>query len=55
MDIVARLYSSYGSEKLLIPNGMIRMLQDKEKFSEYGYAFVLDICTEKMPVISFSL
>ena len=41
MDIVARLYSSYGSEKLLIPNGMIRMLQDKEKFSEYGYAFVL--------------
>ena len=29
MDIVARLYSSYGSEKLLIPKGMIRMLQDK--------------------------
>ena len=43
MDIVARLYSSYGSEKLLIPNGMIRMLQDKEKFSEYGYAFVLGL------------
>lgn len=43
MDIVARLYSSYGSEKLLIPNGMIWMLQDKEKFSEYGYAFVLGL------------
>ena len=23
--------------------GMIRMLQDKEKFSEYGYAFVLGL------------
>ncbi len=30
-------------KKLLIPNGMIRMLQDKEKFSEYGYAFVLGL------------
>lgn len=34
MDIVARLYSSYGSEKLLIPNGDDSMLQDKEKFSD---------------------
>lgn len=43
MDIVARLYSAYGSGKLLIPNGMIYMLQDKEKFAEYGYAFVMGL------------
>lgn len=46
MDVVFRLYSSYGSRKnengpeLLIPTGIIEMLEDKEKFTTYGYAFV---------------
>ena len=46
MDVVFRLYSSYGSRKnengpeLLIPTGIIEMLEDREKFTIYGYAFV---------------
>lgn len=47
MDIVLRLYSAYGSKKngepLLIPNGLVTMLMDKEKFIQYGYAFVMGL------------
>ncbi|MBQ8802541.1 MAG: type I-B CRISPR-associated protein Cas8b1/Cst1 [Tyzzerella sp.] len=40
MDIVIRLYSS---SKLLMPDGFVYMLGNKEKFQEYGYAFVLGL------------
>lgn len=40
MDIVIRLYSS---TKLLMPDGFVYMLGNKEKFSEYGYSFVLGL------------
>lgn len=40
MDIVIRLYSS---SKLLIPDGFVYMLGNKERFQEYGYAFVLGL------------
>ena len=49
MDVVLRLYSAYGSRKnengqeLLIPNGFVQMLSDKEKFTQYGYAFVIGL------------
>lgn len=54
LDIVLRLYSSYGSRKnengpeLLIPTGMVEVLEDKGKFRDYGYAFIigLDGCYE---------
>lgn len=55
MDVVLRLYSSYGSQKnekgqqLLIPTGLVQMLGDQEKFTRYGYAFVMGLegCYEK--------
>lgn len=40
MDIVIRLYSS---SKLLMPDGFVYMLGNKDKFQEYGYAFVLGL------------
>lgn len=40
MDIVIRLYSS---SKLLMPDGFVYMLGNKERFQEYGYAFVLGL------------
>lgn len=40
IDIVIRLYSS---SKLLMPDGFVYMLGDKERFQEYGYAFVLGL------------
>ena len=49
MDVVLRLYSAYGSKRnengqeLLIPSGFVQMLSDKEKFTEYGYAFVMGL------------
>lgn len=55
MDVVLRLYSSYGSQKnekgqeMLIPTGLVQMLGDQEKFTRYGYAFVMGLegCYEK--------
>lgn len=55
MDVVLRLYSAYGSQKnekgqeLLIPTGLVQMLGDQEKFTRYGYAFVMGLegCYEK--------
>ena len=55
MDIVLRLYSAYGSRKnengqeLLIPTGLVQMLGNSEKFTRYGYAFVMGLegCYEK--------
>lgn len=41
MDIVIRLYSSI--KDLSMPDGFVYMLGNKEKFSEYGYAFVLGL------------
>lgn len=54
MDIIARLYSAYGTKKtengkqLLIPQGMIAMVNDPEKFVVNGYAFVMGLigCSE---------
>ena len=44
MDIVLRLYNSYGSsEQLLIPQGFIQMLEDQDVFMDYGYAFVMGL------------
>ena len=44
MDIVLRLYNSYGpSNNLLIPNGFIQMLEDQDYFMDYGYAFVMGL------------
>ncbi len=40
MDIIVRLYSS---SKLLIPDGFVYMLGNKERFQEYGYAFILGL------------
>ncbi len=40
MDIIVRLYSS---SKLLIPDEFVYMLGNKERFQEYGYAFVLGL------------
>ena len=53
--IVLRLYSAYGSRKnengqeLLIPTGLVQMLGNSEKFTRYGYAFVMGLegCYEK--------
>ncbi len=55
MDVVLRLYSSYGSQKnekgqqLLVPTGLVQMPGDQEKFTRYGYAFVMGLegCYEK--------
>ena len=44
-----RFYSAYGSRRnedgheLLIPTGFVQMLNDKQKFTEYGYAFVMGL------------
>lgn len=49
MDIVLRLYSSYSSgngkdgKDLLMPMGFVSMLEDDEKFLQYGYAFLLGL------------
>lgn len=40
MDIIIRLYSS---SKYTIPNGFVYMLGDKDRFEEYGYAFILGL------------
>lgn len=40
IEIIIRIYCS---GKLLMPDGFVRMLGDKEKFQEYGYAFVLGL------------
>lgn len=40
IEIVMRIYCS---SKLLMPDGFVYMLGDKEKFQEYGYAFVLGL------------
>ena len=29
--------------ELLIPTGFVQMLNDKQKFTEYGYAFVMGL------------
>ena len=49
MDIIGRLYSSYSPRNgkdggdLLMPTGFIRMLEDPEKFTQYGYAFLFGL------------
>lgn len=40
MDSIIRLYVS---SKLDVPNGFIAMLQDRETFNKYGYAFILGL------------
>lgn len=40
MDSIIRLYVS---SKLDVPNGFIAMLQDRETFNQYGYAFILGL------------
>lgn len=40
MEIVIRMYCS---SKLLMPDGFVYMLGNKERFQEYGYAFVLGL------------
>nr|WP_270467390.1 Cas8a1 family CRISPR/Cas system-associated protein [Butyribacter intestini] len=40
MDMIIRLYTS---SRLDVPNGFIDMLQDREKFNQYGYAFILGL------------
>ncbi len=40
MEIIVRLYSS---SKLLIPDEFVYMLGNKERFQEYGYAFILGL------------
>ena len=40
MDIIIRLYTS---SRLDVPNGFVDMLQDREKFNQYGYAFILGL------------
>ena len=40
MDIIIRLYTS---SRLDVPNGFVDMLQDREKFKQYGYAFILGL------------
>lgn len=42
MDIVLRLYNAYGTS-LLIPLGFIQMLEDSDKFWDYGYAFLFGL------------
>ncbi|MBU5477797.1 type I-B CRISPR-associated protein Cas8b1/Cst1 [Eubacterium sp. MSJ-13] len=52
MDMIIRLYTSMSNKKangakenkeLIIPNGFVDMLQDREKFNQYGYAFILGL------------
>lgn len=49
MEIVMRLYNAYGARSgkngmdLLLPNGLVQMLQDSDKFTEYGYAFLMGL------------
>ena len=49
MEIVMRLYNAYGARNgkngtdLLLPNGLVQMLQDSDKFTEYGYAFLMGL------------
>ena len=40
MDAIIRLYVS---SRLEVPNGFVAMLQDREKFNQYGYAFLLGL------------
>ncbi len=40
MDVIMRVYCS---TKLCIPNSFIRLLEDKESFQEYGYAFLIGL------------
>lgn len=40
MDVIIRLYTS---SRLDVPNGFVDMLQDRDKFNQYGYAFVLGL------------
>lgn len=40
MDIIIRLYTS---SRLDVPNGFVDMLQDREKFNQYGYAFIFGL------------
>ena len=40
MDMIIRLYTS---SRLDVPNGFVDMLQDREKFNQYGYAFILGL------------
>lgn len=40
IEIVLRIYCS---SKLLMPDGFVQMIGNKEKFQEYGYAFVLGL------------
>lgn len=40
MDAIIRLYAS---SRLEVPNGFVAMLQDREKFNQYGYAFLLGL------------
>lgn len=40
MDIIIRLYTS---SRLDVPNGFVDMLHDREKFKQYGYAFILGL------------
>ena len=40
MDSIIRLYVS---SKLDVPDGFIAMLQDRETFNQYGYAFILGL------------
>lgn len=40
MDIIMRVYCS---TKLCVPNALIKLLEDKESFQQYGYAFLIGL------------
>ena len=40
MDVIMRVYCS---TKLCVPNSFIRLLDNKETFQEYGYAFLIGL------------
>lgn len=40
MDVIMRVYCS---TKLCVPNAFIRLLEDKDSFQEYGYAFLIGL------------
>lgn len=40
MDIIMRIYCS---TKLCVPNAFIKLLEDKESFQQYGYAFLIGL------------
>ena len=40
MDIIMRIYCS---TKLCVPKEFIKLLEDKESFQQYGYAFLIGL------------